>query len=39
MAEAPLLEVKDLVRYFDVSPPFLNRVIEGKGRQLVRAVV
>jgi peptide/nickel transport system ATP-binding protein len=36
--EAPLLEVKDLARYFDVSPPWLNRVLEGKPRQLVKAV-
>ena len=24
----PLLEVRDLARYFDVSPPWLNRVFE-----------
>lgn len=34
----PLLQVKDLARYFDVSPPWLNRVIERTPRQFVRAV-
>ena len=38
MAEAPLVEVAGLKRYFDVSPPFLNRAIEGTGRRIVRAV-
>ena len=38
MTDALMLEVKDLTRYFDVSPPFLNRVIEKSGRILVRAV-
>jgi len=33
-----LLEVEDLVRYFDVSPPFLNRVIERTGKIYVKAV-
>ncbi len=33
-----VLHVDELVRYFDVSPPFLNRVIERSGRQLVKAV-
>jgi hypothetical protein len=28
----PMLEVEGLTRYFDVSPPLLNRVLEGKGR-------
>jgi len=37
-AGTPLLEVDDLVRYFDVSPPFLNRLIEGRGRAVVKAV-
>ena len=36
--EAPLLQVSDLVRYFDVSPPFLNRVLERLPRQVVKAV-
>ena len=38
MADAPLVEVTGLKRYFDVSPPFLNRAIEGTGRRIVRAV-
>jgi peptide/nickel transport system ATP-binding protein len=37
MAE-PLLQVTDLRRYFDVSPPLLNRLVEGGGRKMVRAV-
>ena len=35
---AALLEVEDLTRYFDVSPPFLNRLIERTHRIYVRAV-
>jgi len=40
MAEMPraLLEVKNLVKDFDVSRPWLNRVIERAPRQLLRAV-
>jgi peptide/nickel transport system ATP-binding protein len=34
----PMLQVDGLTRYFDVSPPLLNRVLEGKGRLYVRAV-
>ncbi|HXZ48220.1 MAG TPA: oligopeptide/dipeptide ABC transporter ATP-binding protein [Usitatibacter sp.] len=37
-AARPLLEVRDLVRDFDVSRPWLNRVVEGAPRQLLRAV-
>jgi peptide/nickel transport system ATP-binding protein len=33
-----LLEVKDLVKDFDVSRPWLNRVIERSPRQILRAV-
>ena len=33
-----LLKAKGIARYFDVSPPFLNRVIEGSRRQVVKAV-
>jgi peptide/nickel transport system ATP-binding protein len=33
-----LLQVRDLSRDFDVSRPWLNRVIEGVPRQLLRAV-
>lgn len=35
---AELLEVRDLSRDFDVSRPWLNRVIEGTPRQLLHAV-
>ncbi len=35
---AELLEVRDLSRDFDVSRPWLNRVVEGAPRQLLRAV-
>ncbi|MEQ9643059.1 MAG: ATP-binding cassette domain-containing protein [Alphaproteobacteria bacterium] len=39
MSEAtPLLQVADLARYFDVSPPWLNRVIERRPRAVVKAV-
>ncbi|KZC97409.1 ABC transporter ATP-binding protein [Oceanibaculum pacificum] len=34
----PVLKAHDLARYFDVSPPFLNRVIEGAPRQILKAV-
>jgi peptide/nickel transport system ATP-binding protein len=33
-----LVEVRDLAKTFDVSAPWLNRVIEGRSRQFVRAV-
>ncbi len=33
-----LVEVKDLAKTFDVSPPWLNRVLESKPRQFVHAV-
>jgi len=33
-----ILTVHDLRRYFDVSPPLLNRLLEGTGRRIVRAV-
>ncbi|MBW2430083.1 MAG: ABC transporter ATP-binding protein, partial [Deltaproteobacteria bacterium] len=38
MAEAPLLRVHDLARYFDVSPPLLNRLFEGSQRVFLKAV-
>ncbi len=38
MHEAALVEVTDLKRWFDVSPPWLNRVLEGRPRQVLRAV-
>ncbi len=37
-ADHPLVEVKDLAKTFDVSAPWLNRVLEGKPRQQVHAV-
>lgn len=36
--DAPLVRAVDLARTFDVSAPWLNRVLEGKPRQLLRAV-
>jgi peptide/nickel transport system ATP-binding protein len=35
---APLVVVEDVAKVFDVSPPWLNRVIERKPRLLLRAV-
>ncbi len=35
---APLVQVRDLAKTFDVSAPWLNRVIERKPRQVVHAV-
>ena len=37
-AAAPLVEVHDLAKTFDVSAPWLNRVVERKPRQFVHAV-
>jgi peptide/nickel transport system ATP-binding protein len=37
-AGAPLVVVEDIAKVFDVSPPWLNRVIERKPRTLLRAV-
>jgi peptide/nickel transport system ATP-binding protein len=37
-AAAPLVQADGLARSFDVSPPLLNRVLERKPRQLLRAV-
>ena len=34
----PLVQAQDLAKTFDVSPPWLNRVLEGKPRQLLQAV-
>jgi len=36
--EAPVLDVRGLRLYFDVSPPFLNRVLGGSSRRVLRAV-
>ena len=34
----PLLQVVGLAKYFDVSRPWLNRVLEGRGREILKAV-
>src|SRR5690242_7104788 len=34
----PLLSATGLARYFDVSPPLLNRLIERRGRVFLKAV-
>jgi peptide/nickel transport system ATP-binding protein len=34
----PLLELIDVARYFDVSPPWLDRVLERKNRAVLKAV-
>ncbi len=34
----PLLSVRDIARYFDVSKPWLARMIEGQPRLLLKAV-
>jgi peptide/nickel transport system ATP-binding protein len=36
--ETPILVARDLARYFDVSRPWLNRVIEGQPRLILKAV-
>ena len=38
MAEGSYVRIEGLKRYFDVSPPWLVRVLEGKPRQIVQAV-
>jgi oligopeptide/dipeptide ABC transporter ATP-binding protein len=38
MTTAPLVEARRLTRVFDVSKPWLNRIIEGEGKALLRAV-
>ena len=37
-AEAPLVEVRGIARHFDVSPPWLDRVLAQKRRSVLRAV-
>ncbi|TWT10177.1 ABC transporter ATP-binding protein [Reyranella sp. CPCC 100927] len=37
-ASGPLVRLNSLKRYFDVSPPWLARVLEGKPRAIVQAV-
>src|SRR3546814_18779776 len=34
----PVVEVEDLAKIFDVSPPLLNRLLQGQGRALLTAV-
>ncbi len=36
--KSPALQVTKVARYFDVSPPFLNRLLEGAPRQILKAV-
>jgi peptide/nickel transport system ATP-binding protein len=38
LGPAPLVQAHDLAKTFDVSAPWLNRVLEGKPRQLLHAV-
>ncbi|HYF56398.1 MAG TPA: oligopeptide/dipeptide ABC transporter ATP-binding protein [Salinarimonas sp.] len=38
MTTAPFVQVRDLRRVFDVSKPWLNRVLEGGDRQFLKAV-
>ena len=38
MTEAPLVQVSGLKRVFDVSRPWLDRVIARESRQLLKAV-
>ncbi len=37
-ASEPVLQVTDVARYFDVSPPWLNRVLERGQRRILKAV-
>ncbi len=37
-AAAPVLEVEGLTKHFDVSPPFLNRVLQGESKAFLKAV-
>jgi len=38
MTSGALVEVRDLTRVFDVSKPWVNRVVEGEGRTFLKAV-
>ena len=33
-----LVEIEDLAKYFDVSPPLLNRLLQGQSRLILKAV-
>ncbi len=37
-ADDTIVRADDIAKFFDVSPPWLNRVLEGKGRAILRAV-
>jgi len=36
--ERPLLRVRDLAKYFDVSPPLITRMLAREGRSILKAV-
>ena len=36
--DPPLIRIVDLARYFDVSPPLLSRLIQWRGRRVLKAV-
>ena len=38
VAEPPLVRVRGLARYFDASPPLLNRLLAGGSRRILKAV-
>ena len=38
MPEVPLLQVEDLTRHFDASPPLLDRIASGGRRRILKAV-
>ena len=38
MSERPFVSIRDLRRTFDVSKPWLSRVLTGEGRQVLMAV-
>ncbi|WP_037258838.1 ABC transporter ATP-binding protein [Rhodovibrio salinarum] len=38
MAERPVLQVRDLAKRFDVSPPLLNRLLQGQPQAFVQAI-
>jgi ABC-type ATPase with predicted acetyltransferase domain len=38
MADRPFVNIRDLRRTFDVSKPWLSRVLTGEGRQVLTAV-
>jgi peptide/nickel transport system ATP-binding protein len=37
-SQPALVTVESLTKHFDISPPWLNRIVEGKGRSILRAV-